>query len=180
MTTYTTIPDADIDQDSPVTQPLMTALRDNPIAIAEGDSSVPEALRSTSLLATLTPTSGTSISTPTLTLTGYRKLFISYDDLYLGVGAGGTYAATSMAGLHIAGIGEYTFGLITICLLSGIANSAFGSTVTAPPTAVQDNTPSHSVYRTTIGTATTSLTFTVTSGTGGTYTSGTIRVFAEH
>ena len=41
MTTYTTIPDTDIDQDSPVTQPLMTALRDNPIAIAEGASDAP-------------------------------------------------------------------------------------------------------------------------------------------
>lgn len=41
MTTYTTIPDADIDQDSPVTQPLMTALRDNPIAIAEGGTNAP-------------------------------------------------------------------------------------------------------------------------------------------
>lgn len=41
MTTYTTIPDTDIDQDSPVTQPLMTALRDNPIAIAEGSAGAP-------------------------------------------------------------------------------------------------------------------------------------------
>ena len=39
--TYTVIPDADIDQDSPVTQPLMTALRDNPIAIAAGDAGAP-------------------------------------------------------------------------------------------------------------------------------------------
>lgn len=42
MTTYTTIPDADIDQDSPVTQPLVTALRDNPIAIAEGAAGAPK------------------------------------------------------------------------------------------------------------------------------------------
>lgn len=41
MTTYTTIPNSDIDQDSPVTQPLMTALRDNPIAITEGASGAP-------------------------------------------------------------------------------------------------------------------------------------------
>lgn len=44
MTTYTTIPDGDIDQDSPVTQPLMTALRDNPIAIQEGDATAPNLL----------------------------------------------------------------------------------------------------------------------------------------
>jgi len=44
MTTYTTIPDGDIDQDSPVTQPLMTALRDNVLAIQEGDASAPSIL----------------------------------------------------------------------------------------------------------------------------------------
>lgn len=41
MTTYTVISDAQIDQDSPITQPLMTALRDNPIAIAEGADGAP-------------------------------------------------------------------------------------------------------------------------------------------
>lgn len=41
MTTYVPIPDGDIDQDSPVTQPLMTAMRDNPIAITEGSSGAP-------------------------------------------------------------------------------------------------------------------------------------------
>ena len=44
MTTYVAIPNGDIDQDSPVTQPLMTALRDNPIAIAEGDDPAPRIL----------------------------------------------------------------------------------------------------------------------------------------
>lgn len=41
MTTYTAIPDGDIDQDSPVTQPLMTLMRDNPIAITEGAADAP-------------------------------------------------------------------------------------------------------------------------------------------
>lgn len=41
MTAYVTIPDTDIDQDSPVTQTLMTALRDNAIAITEGSSGAP-------------------------------------------------------------------------------------------------------------------------------------------
>lgn len=41
MTTYVSIPNGDIDQDSPITQPLMTALRDNPLAIAEGDTTAP-------------------------------------------------------------------------------------------------------------------------------------------
>lgn len=41
MTTYVSIPTADIDTDSPLTQSLMTALRDNPTAITEGASGAP-------------------------------------------------------------------------------------------------------------------------------------------
>ncbi len=41
MTSYVAIPNGDIDQDSPITQPLMTALRDNPIAITEGETGAP-------------------------------------------------------------------------------------------------------------------------------------------
>ncbi|HCZ00185.1 MAG: hypothetical protein A3D16_12110 [Rhodobacterales bacterium RIFCSPHIGHO2_02_FULL_62_130] len=40
-TAYTGIPNGDIDQDSPVTQELITALRDDPIAIAEGAIGAP-------------------------------------------------------------------------------------------------------------------------------------------
>lgn len=41
MTTYAAIANVDIDQDSAITQPLMTALRDNPIAISEGSAGAP-------------------------------------------------------------------------------------------------------------------------------------------
>ena len=44
MTVYTDIPNADIDQDSPVKVVLMTALRDNALAIQEGDASAPSLL----------------------------------------------------------------------------------------------------------------------------------------
>jgi len=42
MTTYTAIDNANIDQDSPVTQPLLTLMRDNPIAITEGALNAPK------------------------------------------------------------------------------------------------------------------------------------------
>lgn len=42
MTTYSAITNGQVDQDSPITQPLMTALRDNPIAITEGSSGAPK------------------------------------------------------------------------------------------------------------------------------------------
>lgn len=41
MTSYVAIPNGDIDQDSPATQPLFTAIRDNPIAISEGSANAP-------------------------------------------------------------------------------------------------------------------------------------------
>lgn len=41
MTTWTSIPDTDLDQDSPVTVTLMTALRDNVPAAGEGSSGAP-------------------------------------------------------------------------------------------------------------------------------------------
>ena len=45
MTTYTTIPNADVDTDSPITTSLVTALRDNPTAITEGASGAPTIAR---------------------------------------------------------------------------------------------------------------------------------------
>ncbi len=44
MTTYTAITNSQIDRDSPITEPLMTLLRDNPIAIAEGAVGAPRIL----------------------------------------------------------------------------------------------------------------------------------------
>lgn len=42
MTTYTAIPNSDVDADSPVTTELMIKLRDNPIALAEGAAGAPK------------------------------------------------------------------------------------------------------------------------------------------
>ena len=42
MTTYAGIPNSDIDPESPVTTSLVTALRDNPVAITEGASGAPK------------------------------------------------------------------------------------------------------------------------------------------
>ncbi len=44
MTSYTAVPSTDIDADSPITETLMTLLRDNPIAISEGSAGAPKIL----------------------------------------------------------------------------------------------------------------------------------------
>ncbi len=41
MTSYSAIANSEIDQDSPVTEPLLTKIRDNPIAISEGATGAP-------------------------------------------------------------------------------------------------------------------------------------------
>lgn len=104
MTTYTTIPNTDIDQDSPVTQPLMTALRDNPLAIAEADPSVADSLLPIVSLGTLTMTSGTTQTLSSLVLTPYKELHIFWDNVSHGSGSsqtfslGGTTVSTSVSG----------------------------------------------------------------------------------
>ena len=45
MATYTAITDAEIDQDSPITQTLMTKYRDNLIATTEGAAGAPRIVR---------------------------------------------------------------------------------------------------------------------------------------
>lgn len=45
MTTYTVIPDSDIDPESPLTTGLMTLLRDNPLAVFEGHANSPAQTR---------------------------------------------------------------------------------------------------------------------------------------
>lgn len=44
MTTYTAIPNTQIEPEAPVTSELMTLLRDNPLAIREGDPTAPKIL----------------------------------------------------------------------------------------------------------------------------------------
>ena len=88
MTTYTSIPNGDVDQDSPVTQPLLTALRDNTISIAENDSSVPTALRPYVELGSIATTSGTSWTFSSLDLTPFNFIMLWLDGFAVTVGTG--------------------------------------------------------------------------------------------
>ena len=59
---WTIIPDSDIDPDSPVTTGLMTALRDNVAAVANGDSGAPPIKPSSALGSTITTEGSQSIA----------------------------------------------------------------------------------------------------------------------
>jgi hypothetical protein len=130
MTSYVAIPNGDIDQDSPITQPLMTALRDNPIAIAEKDTSVPAALRlGYWLLGTINTTSGTSQTLSGLVLTDYTALVLEFRDVSSSStlsnfslrlnSTGGPQISPNWSGTVTDG----WFGIVTIMLGDGVFSS---------------------------------------------------------
>lgn len=67
MTTYVAISSGEIDADSPITADLMSKLRDNPLAIAEGDASAPRV--KAAALNTSTNTVAGSLGSGTLKIT---------------------------------------------------------------------------------------------------------------
>lgn len=108
MTTYVPIPNGDTDQDSPITQPLIVALRDNPIAIAEDDSTAPKIKRKVKIQ------------------TGATAVFSGLGD-YGGCVVHGSFFGGAGAGTHdfaveVSDDGTTYYG--TTALLSGLASSS--------------------------------------------------------
>lgn len=165
MTTYTAIPGTDIDQDSPITQPLMTLLRDNPISIAEADSTVPANLRPSVVLGTLdTSAGGTSVSLTSLDLTPYKWIVAIWDAVSFDPGGssrsysfGGATVTTSVLGSV-----SLTGGLI-IGLTNGIGFSVLNSNSLG--------------FNGTLSTASTSIAVSIDAASGATFDNGSIEVW---
>ena len=122
MTSYVAVSNGEIDADSPITADLMSKLRDNPIAIAEGASTVPSNLFPTVLLGTLTTSSGTTQTLSGLDLTPYKFLYISVKNV--------TFSGTSSLGLSGGSvqISNVTSGTplvvaVTVDLISGVVGN---------------------------------------------------------
>lgn len=99
MADWTTITDSQVDPDAPITSGLGYAWRDNPVAMGEKATTVPQNLRlGIWLIGTLTTTSGTTHTLSGLNLTEYLQLYIVVKDM------SGTGAAT----VTIAGKGIIT------------------------------------------------------------------------
>ena len=163
MTTYVTIPNTDIDQDSPVTQPLMTALRHNPISIAEADSSVDPLLLPSVLLGTLTTTSGSTQTLSSLTLTPYKFLIATLSGV-----SGSSTGAFTFGGQTISNtytVSETAYGVIFINLLNGD-----GMAVSGPPGVAGSAYGVNTSYTT----ATTSVSFGITAGL---FDAGSVRIY---
>ena len=108
MTTYRAIADSELTIDAPITTQLVTALRDNPIAIAEGDSSAPTTARSgqTSSNGTLTKVIfADAFKKPTLPTPGFTCIFEQ--------NAVAVSADTSLLSFRCKQSGVYRFHLTT-------------------------------------------------------------------
>lgn len=164
MTTYTAITNALVAVGAKPFATTIQALRDNPIAIAEGDSTVPANLRNTVLLGTLTTTSGTTQTLSGLVLTPFRSLFCVID----GVSFTTTVTLTVDSLVCTAALstsGSTFLGHLNIDLATGIfvctSNNGFAGGSSSSYT-------SKTSYRN----ASTSISFG-----GGTFDAGSIRIY---
>lgn len=179
MTSYITITDAETDPEAPLTATLAKKWRDNPIAIAEADASVPANLRPTVSLGTLTTTSGTSQTLSGLTLTPYKFLVVSMDYSFnTGYGAGGTTGSTLFNGTILAGGSVtntvYTVkGIITVDLDRGFS---ILQASTYQGTTFQTSLDTFKLLTTPITNSTTSISVS-TSGTGAVLAGGNVKFY---
>jgi len=102
MTAYTTITNSEIDTDSPVTESLMTRMRDNPIAITEGSSGAP-AIQTAALEQTggSEAVTAATIRADTITATEIAANAVHQSELY------------TLTSEQTASIGAGSFGWIT-------------------------------------------------------------------
>ena len=169
MATYTTILDTQLDPDAPLTSLLMYQLRDNALAIAESDTTVPAAYQiGHRLLGTLTTTSGTTVTLSGLVLTPYRFLKCVIN----GVGVGASSSNVAIGGATVCSLplsSDRAWGVAEIDLFNGTGFSAF-SLNNSNPSGLTGNANS---LRTTLTTASTSVSVSSANAFGA----GSIRVY---
>lgn len=162
MTAFTTVSNALVAVGAKPFATTVQALRDNPIAIGEGDATVPLGLLPTVFLGTLTTNSGASQTLPSLVLTPYKFIRAVFN----GVSASLAGSFTLGGGTLITGtspgssyIGMFDFDLASPVFLGGISANA----------TVVPQTGSH-----TLTTASTSI---VVSTSAGVWDAGSIRIY---
>lgn len=167
MTTYSSVGASEVDSDSPITDTLMAKLANNPVAIAEGDASVPAHLLDTYLLGSITTTSGTVRTLSGLSLTYFNWLYVTFTAVSFNTNAV-SYFYVDVAAMRSANTtsSPHTIdGMMMLSLTNGV-----GFIVTT------SNAGSLSVAANTgITTASTSVSFTASGG--GAFDNGTIRVY---
>jgi hypothetical protein len=170
MSTYVPILDTQLDPDAPLTSSLMYQLRDNALAIAESDTTVPAAYQiGHRLLGTLTTTSGTTVTLSGLVLTPYRFIqFVLNGVSYSGAGNPAIFIGGAAVAATV-GSGDTSYGNVEVDLFNGTGFSVVSSVTANPGNA--DATAR--AIRTTITTASTSVSVTCAN----TFDAGSIRVY---
>lgn len=152
-----------------LTLQLLRGLRDNGIAIAEADASVPAALLPTVLLGTLTTTSGSSVSLTSLDLTPYKFVRFVFD----GVSTVGSNVIR-VGGESVVGDATNNSatwrGIVDIDLATGVGIGVIGNISGGGSTAATEVR----VLETGLSTASTSLTVSVNAGS---FDAGQVKVY---
>jgi len=137
MATYNVIADAALDPDAPLTSEIAYRWRDNPIAIAEADASVPLSLLPTVLLGAINTTSGTTATFSGLVLTPYKFLRITLNGVSFSTAATLQLAGQDIVNSALAISANLIYGTITIDLNNGVAvNSYFETTANSGTRAI--------------------------------------------
>ena len=166
MTSYIAITNAETDPSAPLTAELAKKWRDNPIAIAEGDASVPVGLLPTRLLGTLTTTSGSTQTLSGLVLTPYKFLFMTFNAVSMSTATyfrvGGGSGPTSVT---TAGNANTLSGHCNIDLLNGVGSIS---------TAESGGSTKFDAALTGFTNASTSVSITTNTGT---FDAGSVRIY---
>lgn len=174
MTAWTTISNALVAVGAKPFATTVQALRDNPLAIAEADSTVPLNLLPSVFLGTITTTAAaTSVNLGSLDLTPFKFIRCMFNiSLVSGGGAGDFHVTSSLSSRLIFenfnNVTQSLWGGILIDLATGVWT---GGTTTSNGAIGKGGGLSG------ITNATTTITF-VTAG-GGTFDGGTIRIYGE-
>lgn len=119
MATYVPILDTQLDPDAPLTSTLMYQMRDNLIAIAESDTTVPADYQiGHRLLGTLTTTSGSTVTLSGLVLTPYRFLKCVFN----GTGSNSNSTSHQIGGAVVVSLplsSDRAWGVVEIDLFNG-------------------------------------------------------------
>jgi hypothetical protein len=170
MATYVPILDTQLDPDAPLTSSLMYQMRDNTLAMAEGDTSVPLAAQlGHRVLGTLVTTSGTTVTLSSLDLTKFRFIKFVFNGVSYS-GAGNPNVTIGGAAVYSSvGSGDTAYGNVEIDLVNGIGFSVISSVTVNPGNA--DATSK--AVRTSIVNASTS----VSVACANAFDAGSIRVY---
>lgn len=158
MTTYTTLSNALVGVGAKPFATTIQALRDNPLAIAEADPTVPAGLLPTVLLGTLTTTSGTVQTLSGLVLTPYKGIIYELINPDISV----TSSSIALSGGPVFTVGT------GIGAAYGVIHCYFGGAYSGTAS-TQGQTGSFTV-------TSSSTSVSATAG-GGTFAGGSIRVY---